>query len=84
MRHIYEDRNGEEHDYSQPPCESLIARDGLVKIGVTLNGKFMTCSEFDAMGVRARQTQMKRLDEMLDKKIWAVDEKDQLNAWGIR
>jgi hypothetical protein len=84
MRHIYEDRNGEQHDYSQPPCESLVARNGLIKVGVILNGKFMTNGEFEAMGVRVRQKQSEAFDKMLNQKIWAVDERVQLNLWGIQ
>jgi hypothetical protein len=84
MQHVYINRQDEREEYSQPPCESIIARDGLIKIGVRIGGQFMTTAEFDAMGERIRLKQTKAFDEMLEKKIWAVDDRTQLKLWSVQ
>ena len=79
MRYIYENREGEQEEFSQSLCEGVASRGGYTLIGHKVGGKFYSVDQ----GRKVRLAQSQALDDLLDKKIWSVDEKTQLNMWGI-
>lgn len=81
MRYVFEDRAGNEIEFSQDPCESM--KEGLTQTGVILGGKFMTCGEYDAMKARAKRTQVEAFDSMINERLWS-DDRAQLKLWNLQ
>lgn len=83
MRYVYLNPNGEEEEFNDP-CEKLkqnLMDQGYIFIKhIDRSGK-----EYPAeCGRRVRLAQTEAFDEMLNKKIWSVDDKTQLYLWGIQ
>lgn len=80
MRYVYENREGEQEEFSQSLCESVIDRFGYKLIGHKIGGKLYSAER----GRRVRAAQSEAFDEMLNKKIWEVDDRTQLKLWGLQ
>ena len=80
MLYVYTDREGNEREFSQSQCERMIAAEGLTFVGHRMSdGKLYEAER----GRRARATQNQAFDEMIESKIWSVDERQQLKDWGV-
>lgn len=80
MRYVYENRDGEQEEFSQSLCESIANVYGYKLIGHRVGGKLYPAER----GRRVRATQTKAFSENLEAKIWEVDEKTQLRLWNIQ
>ena len=82
MRYVYLNPKGEEEEF-RDPCGRM--KQNLIDDGYTFikhidrSGK-----EYHAeRGRRARLTQTKAFDNMIESKLWSVDERAQLKDWGV-
>lgn len=80
MRYVYENREGNQEDFAQSLPESTIDQFGYTFLGHLIGGKLYSAER----GRRVRAAQSEAFDEMLEKKVWEVDEKTQLKLWGLQ
>ena len=83
MRYVYfNPKTEQEEEYSQSKCIREVEAEGLIFIGhkLTEGGKFYSVERKH----RARLTQTKAFDSMLDNRLWGVDDQGQLSKWGLQ